>query len=139
MRFEVVRPRSCAECGRPTHYLAHAKTMSGSTVFPYVCTNCGNVSAQYEKRATAESIWSSGYDVPEVETKTRARYRDEMPSCVVCGAIETELHHFAPRHLFGDECESWPAADLCRSCHKRWHDLVTPDMAKRAKKTEGEQ
>jgi hypothetical protein len=40
------------------------------------------------------------------------------------------LHHWAPRHLFGDECDGWPLAFLCRPCHVEWHQRVTPDMGK---------
>ena len=53
--------------------------------------------------------------------------------CVVCGHIGAANHHFAPRHLFGDECEIWTQAYLCETCHKRWHDLVTPEMCKHGK------
>lgn len=52
-------------------------------------------------------------------------------ACEVCGKPGTEVHHFAPRHLFGDECEKWPQSNLCKSCHDRWHATVTPNMSKR--------
>ena len=54
-----------------------------------------------------------------------------MPSfygrCVVCGARGAEMHHWAPRAIFGkDECEQWPKDFLCKSCHDLWHLKVTP-------------
>lgn len=52
-------------------------------------------------------------------------------ACEVCGKPGTEVHHFAPRHLFGDECEKWPQSNLCKSCHDKWHTIVTPNMSKR--------
>jgi hypothetical protein len=55
-----------------------------------------------------------------------------MAPCAVCGTVAAlETHHFAPRHLFGSDCNKWPTADLCGPCHRRWHDLVTPTMSKR--------
>jgi hypothetical protein len=35
-----------------------------------------------------------------------------------------ELHHWAPKALFGDEAEVWPQDFLCRSCHIRWHQTM---------------
>ncbi len=41
--------------------------------------------------------------------------------CARCGSTDgTEVHHFAPKHLF-DDYDQWPTADLCRSCHDEWH------------------
>jgi hypothetical protein len=48
--------------------------------------------------------------------------------CCICGAIGAENHHWAPRHLFHDECEKWPQSPLCVPCHLRWHNVVTPRM-----------
>ena len=52
--------------------------------------------------------------------------------CAACGAVgPREVHHWAPRHLFGADADKWPTADLCGACHRRWHDLVTPAMSRR--------
>jgi hypothetical protein len=52
--------------------------------------------------------------------------------CAVCGTVShLETHHFAPRHLFGGDADRWPTARICGPCHRRWHDLVTPNMCKR--------
>lgn len=49
--------------------------------------------------------------------------------CEACRAVGAlELHHWAPAHLFGNECDSWPVSMLCHACHKRWHEVVTPNM-----------
>ena len=50
--------------------------------------------------------------------------------CARCGVVgPTESHHWAPRHLFGADADSWPMSDLCGPCHKRWHEVVTPKMS----------
>jgi hypothetical protein len=56
--------------------------------------------------------------------------------CAVCGEPGTELHHWAPRHLFSDEADQWPTSYLCRKHHNTWHDLVTPNMGKRRRPQE---
>ncbi len=50
--------------------------------------------------------------------------------CTRCGTVgPVESHHWAPRHLFGADADSWPMSDLCGPCHKRWHEVVTPKMS----------
>lgn len=53
--------------------------------------------------------------------------------CVVCGSVNTEYHHFAPRHLFED-ADNWPGAYLCKPHHTHWHNTVTPNMSRRRDK-----
>lgn len=50
-------------------------------------------------------------------------YRANNPPCAHCGAIGTELHHWAPQHLFTD-AHLWPTAYLCEKCHKLWHSII---------------
>lgn len=54
--------------------------------------------------------------------------RGNNPPCEVCGDPATQLHHWAPTHLFGSEAGDWPTGYLCQLHHRRWHDVVTPDM-----------
>jgi hypothetical protein len=65
-------------------------------------------------------------------------YRDNLKDadpCERCGSREgTEYHHWMPHHL-SDDADSWPGANLCKKCHKEWHDIVTPEMTKRRKVT----
>jgi hypothetical protein len=47
------------------------------------------------------------------------------PPCTRCGAFGTELHHFAPRAVFGkEEADLWPTAWLCSGCHDYWHRMM---------------
>jgi len=51
--------------------------------------------------------------------------RTSRPPCVRCGTFGTELHHFAPRAVFGaEEAEMWPTAWLCPDCHDYWHRMM---------------
>lgn len=45
--------------------------------------------------------------------------------CEVCGTLgPVEVHHLAPRALFGDAANLWPVIDLCTTCHDEWHSKV---------------
>ncbi len=50
----------------------------------------------------------------------------DAPACVVmgCGNKGTELHHFAPRHLFKQEAEDYPKGYLCSYHHSHWHEVT---------------
>lgn len=65
----------------------------------------------------------------DIEILTIVENYDNDFTCVVCGEKGCELHHFAPRYLFGDAAEDWPKEYLCRKHHAQWHDLVTPNMS----------
>lgn len=63
-------------------------------------------------------------DLPIIED-----YR--VDHCAVCGAKGVDLHHFAPKGIFGKEAaEKWPKGYLCDEHHKEWHNKVTPNLTK---------
>ena len=64
-------------------------------------------------------------------------YQVDSEPCSVrgCDRTDTEWHHFAPRHLFGHECEDWPGAWLCMHHHKMWHKLTQTGSYITQKKT----
>lgn len=51
-------------------------------------------------------------------------FTTKNPPCIVCGRLGTELHHFAPQHLFED-ADLWPKSYLCRSHHNEWHRRIS--------------
>jgi hypothetical protein len=48
--------------------------------------------------------------------------------CARCGARDVELHHWAPRAMFGEEADRWPQDYLCHDHHAEWHRTVTPGL-----------
>jgi len=49
-------------------------------------------------------------------------YTTTAAPCDVCGSHDgTEYHHWAVRHIFGDDADQWPGAFLCRTHHMEWH------------------
>jgi hypothetical protein len=117
----------CPKCNGFAWGVGTATTVSGSIIHPYYCTCCGEKTNIYEKKSVAHKV---GCD-----TKLNIEIREHRV-CEVCGASGAELHHWAPFHLFGQECERWPKSHLCVKCHNRWHKIVTPLMSSIASKDE---
>jgi len=106
-----------------------------------VCTKCQNQADHYWWRCVScgENVlkrWISHKEAEEITAKYGKTIRDIQlffdysgsQVCSVCGSSEgVELHHFAPKHLFQD-AEKWPMTFLCKKCHSRWHERVTPNM-----------
>lgn len=121
----------CRNCKTATIWRLHiSRFVNGSSHFVWVCSVCD--------RPVASNA-ASGIYIPHdrvLEHLTVGEINalpllmpDLSARCVVCGDRNCELHHWAPRHLFGEECEKWPKDYLCVKCHARWHELLTPNMA----------
>jgi hypothetical protein len=55
-------------------------------------------------------------------------FQDEIENSLPCNYIGckrkgTELHHFAPKKVFGDY-DNWPTGYLCKYHHKLWHLMM---------------
>lgn len=108
----------CKHCGGLGWRVGAYIDAGGNPKYPFVCVGCGRRTQEFAKRKAVE--------------KSRIELRQLHPMqlpfvCEVCGAEGAEHHHWAPFHLFGDEADRWPQSHLCPKCHKRWHDIVTPN------------
>lgn len=122
----------CKTCGSDQLKIGITNIVSGATVYPIYCAACGEVFAKYVKKEIAREYARENGPLRYVKTKT-AEYIEKKQiqiKCEVCGAGEAEIHHWAPQYLFGEEAARWPVGYLCRACHRKWHDLVTPEMGK---------
>lgn len=128
----------CA-CGSREVVVGRAQNIAGETIYPQVCAACGDVKSQYVRASVAAQFERKNGPLPEVQTRTRAkpevfaravRARNSR-KCEVCGTGGAQVHHWAPRHLFGEEAFNWPTSLLCQTCHTRWHQIVTPSMGQR--------
>jgi DNA-directed RNA polymerase subunit M/transcription elongation factor TFIIS len=130
----------CSSCGHDEFTIGEGRNVRGDPTYPFVCDRCGYVEAQYAKRKDAMAYAQDHGPLRRVITTTeRGVARGKIaPShamtepCAVCGATgDSQEHHWAPWHLFGDEAERWPTSWLCQKCHTRWHQIVTPNMGKK--------
>lgn len=107
-------------------------TRSGSTQIRRFCRDCERPETFSIPRKALEM---DGVDVGALPVMLDHR-EDKWanPPCERCGShLGTEYHHWAPKHLFGAvEHHYWPGSYLCRACHDRWHNVVTPKMSRKA-------
>lgn len=120
----------CLKCESEDLKIGITNTQSGSTIYPVYCNQCGDVSNKYIKKHVAIEYAITNGPLEYVETNTAKWMKEKQRQikCEVCDINEGELHHWAPQYLFPD-ADSWPKSYLCRACHRKWHDLVTPNMS----------
>ena len=131
---EVTKSRFCDHCHRQVKVLLVRTVSSSGVDMPWwQCTACNKPADAPIKFISHKLIKQR-----QIEIKSLPAVRDyhELEHCAVCGSAGTEYHHFAPRHLFGEEADNWPTAYLCKKHHDTWHDLVTPNMGKRRRPQE---
>ena len=91
---------------------------SGSRVVVERCPKCGsNPNTGRPFLSVKDYDWES---LPLLEDLSA-----EAEPCDVrgCREVGTELHHYAPRHLFED-ADDWPTGYLCKTHHRMWHELT---------------
>lgn len=130
---QVVIP-VCVHCTTTDAVRLRRKVLSnGANVFLWYCVRCNKhadsqrpfVSTKQVDAWIREGKLKSVDNIPFAEHRVRDEERD---SCVVCGDPNGEYHHWMPK-FFADivgDFEYWPQSPLCRSCHERWHNIVTP-------------
>ena len=107
---------NCVHCQKRAIRRMKKRISNGAYQVIDVCLNCG-------QNARGNNIYiphlQAGFPLEEIPL-----WQDliqDSPPCYVCKRREgTELHHFAPRHIFED-AEDWPKEYLCKDCHARWH------------------
>lgn len=115
----------CIKCESSSSIIGKIISTNGAIQVREVCLECGT-----NQRGNGKNIPHS--DVPNLDDlPILDDYRAYAIPCEVIGCIccETECHHWAPRHLFREECEYWPHSYLCKKHHAQWHRIVTPNMA----------
>ncbi len=92
---------------------------NGTTQYKTYCLKCGGKSGPLPRMLLSQL---SVQDLQPISVH-------EIAPCDRCGSTAgSELHHWAPWHLF-DDADQWPTSYLCRECHMEWHRKVTPSMA----------
>ena len=117
----------CRHCKKSTEWkLGRTISISGVNQVYWVCQIC-NKRAEKARNIPHDELRKRNIDIDKI--KTVADYRG-YEICARCGEIEAEYHHWAPRHLFAD-ADAWPGDYLCRECHMKWHETVTPNMCEK--------
>lgn len=118
-------PTTCAQCGGTGPFYRFKNKLS-DTSYQVVdmCTTC-------HKNARGSAIYIPHNVAGDLTLlPILFDYTHDKPACEVCGSqTGTQLHHFAPRHIFGAEAERWPKAYLCQTCHDHWHAAMAAHNA----------
>jgi len=135
---ETIRVKKyCHKCGRETTaLLVQDITTSGVSQIYWKCEVCNKPIDETRRcipHKTIRDFRFGGGQHINIEKLPIVKDNSQITTpCEVCGKFGVELHHWAPKHLFGDtESEKWPKAWLCRECHAKWHKLVTPNMCEK--------
>lgn len=123
--------RLCRKCRANTlHNLTRQLFPNDTEQVGWRCSACHGWSLPTDSAC----IWIDKEKLAEhgVDPETLPTLLPELKSrCAVCGARGAELHHWAPRGLFGEDADKWPTDFLCRPCHMKWHALMTPQLMRR--------
>ena len=107
------RCRECVErCPHNgSHLLGHVTAVNGAKAPHKLCLMCGHLVTLRKGTGPGEFCF-----------KDNRRDLDVQPCARCSSTTGTELHHWAPRAVFGfNEADRWPQSYLCVSCHNIWH------------------
>lgn len=120
----------CDESQRPAAGPCQAQlhrypTGRGAGHLGFYCVPCRRYPRPYPpKQSPWVSLRATGLtlkqamDLPLVPGATQ-------PRCQVCGSLGgCELHHLAPRNVFGPTADDWPIVLVCPDCHAHWHRMM---------------
>jgi hypothetical protein len=80
------------------------------------CSHCGALGP-----VSYKDLRSYGVDPYELPVDVSYVTIDQVCCVDGCWQTRTELHHFAPRGVFGTEADDWPVLPLCVNHHTTWH------------------
>ena len=125
----VEKKKHCERCnGEQLARLVRIISASGVSMVSWNCIAGSHAIDRPMKYISHETIRATtSIDIDRLPVMENYSGRE---ICAVCGNPYTELHHFAPRHLFGNDADNWPMAYLCKKHHDLWHAIVTPNMGK---------
>ena len=101
-------------------------TANGTSQIFWYCPDCKKHCTKQIKYIDHKKVtgWN-GTKIEDIPTLKDYRHSDTKCAVLGCNRLDVELHHFAPKHLFGEQiAELWPQAYLCKYHHDLWHNLV---------------
>lgn len=126
----ILQKPSCPKCRSEGRFVKVVKANNTASVM-YQCRNeycrCNIGNKLYGMPFVSKAL------VPDIEMLDTYYDRSKQEQCSVkgCTNLGAENHHWAPKHIFGDECELWPQSSLCREHHDLWHRLTGTGSYKR--------
>lgn len=116
----------CKNCKQQVTAQLYIKpAASGAETFSWACGNCQRLDPFNTGLFISAKKVYEALTVPQIQSLP-VLVIPLVARCAKCGSRHAELHHWAPRAIFGDEADEWPTDYLCVPCHDRWHEKVTP-------------
>jgi hypothetical protein len=104
----------CGHCGYHEYIYERCIFANGKTHIAKICRRCN----QYFNPKRVFVGLPYGVEIDNLPI--RFDNRTTNVACEVCGCVGAELHHWAPKVVFGDEAEDWPKSYLCPEHHEYW-------------------
>ena len=127
----------CSRCNGDRVLLRRQIAGNGVNQFGWWCEKCERWAVKGKAFLPHDLVmgWLRKHNIEPDQIPIIADYSHETP-CVICGD-PGEWHHWAPQALANQGGEDWhkyPGAYLCRHHHRLWHMIVTPELARMARK-----
>jgi len=124
---------ACTKAGHGRPIIGYKLTVANQKTLHTICEACGQQIEGRNIGKTEGRSLADGYGQTQILCfQNNLILREpETKTCERCSSqgYGYHTHHWAPRHLFGDDCDTWPTSILCPTCHAEWHSKVTPRMA----------
>ena len=122
----------CLNCNIQTEAVLYlCLNQGGAETFVFACCRCAKRNPFGSRQYYIPRVSVEAKLTPEQIAALPVIMPDATNRCVRCGERTAEMHHWAPRKIFGNkECEQWPKDWLCKTCHDAWHKIVTPQLVK---------
>lgn len=120
----------CVQCKTEVKIVLHKQIFeNGTEHYVWVCSICTRKNPRGDRQLfIPKLIVEKALSVAEIEA-IPILMEAPVYRCVKCGKRGAELHHWAPKGIFGrEEADKWPRDYLCKPCHDKWHLLVTPQL-----------
>lgn len=117
--MNATKTSHCARCRKETaQHLVLKEISSGAAHCVWWCIS-GDHGAACGTSISKEHLLRHGIDIEALPFKPA-----DKPRCAKCAGRGAELHHWAPKELFGKEADNWPKDYLCKDCHAFWHNTI---------------
>jgi|ERR1700722_1850699 len=123
-RSGAYEPRRVCDCPPSAPFgpyeLVSIETEAGVRVFRLQCLACNRKATTHIARSKLSA--ADMVDARLIRSDFDPNRWTQTETCERCGAVGVELHHWAPRAVFGvEEADKWPTSALCPKCHTEWH------------------
>lgn len=127
-KFPPKKNGFCRVCKTQTVAVLHQLVQhNGAQTFVWCCSQCQQNNPFGGEYYIAKEKVQSYLTLEQIEKLPVQMFVAEH-RCVVCGERTCELHHWAPKGIFGKDASLWPTDYLCKIHHDLWHQTVTPQL-----------